>query len=87
MEVEDLPPTYDDLYDNNIKEAEDDNLPCYEVAIEIEARQKDTDDVTNFKDNILLCEEKTFDETTCENKTEEDKGKYEEEEVHIDSTL
>ena len=49
MNVKDLPPNYDDLYDNNIKEVADDNLPCYEVAIEIEACYNITKDVIRIR--------------------------------------
>ena len=41
IEDDGLPPSYDELFDKTINE-DDDSLPCYEVACEIEAQQSTT---------------------------------------------
>ena len=41
IEDEGLPPSYDELFDKIMNE-DDDSLPCYEVACEIEAQETTT---------------------------------------------
>merc|ERR1711872_343080 len=41
IEDDGLPPSYDELFDKIMNE-DDDSLPCYEVACEIEAQEKTT---------------------------------------------
>ena len=74
MDVDDLPPTYEDLYDNNKKEAaDDDNLPCYEVAIEMGACHQNTEVEKDSEDSTTFCEDKAAAEWTSENKIEADR--------------